>query len=55
MQKIYITGISGTGKTAIAKELQQRGFYTISIDEVPNLCIWINKETKEKVLYYMIK
>ena len=51
MKKIYITGISGTGKTAISKELEKRGFYTISIDEVPNLCIWVNKETKEKVTY----
>lgn len=51
MNKIYITGISGTGKTTIAKELEQRGFYTISIDEVPNLCVWIHKETKEKVNY----
>lgn len=49
MKTIYITGISGTGKTAISKELEKRGFYTISIDEVPNLCIWRHKETKEKV------
>jgi broad-specificity NMP kinase len=50
MKKIYITGVSGTGKTTIAKELEKKGFYVISIDEVPNLCIWINKETKEKVI-----
>lgn len=49
--KIYITGISGTGKTAIAKELKKKGFYVISIDEVPDLCIWVNKLTKEKVTY----
>jgi broad-specificity NMP kinase len=49
--KIYITGISGTGKTAIAKELEKKGFYVISIDEVPNLCVWIHKKTKEKVNY----
>ncbi len=51
MKKIYITGISGTGKTVISKELEKRGFYTISIDEVANLCVWIHKETKEKVNY----
>jgi dephospho-CoA kinase len=48
MRKIYITGVSGTGKTTVAKELEKRGFYTISIDEVENLCSWINNETGEK-------
>ncbi len=48
MKKIYITGVSGTGKTTIAHELEKRGFYVISIDEVNNLCSWINKETGEK-------
>jgi len=47
--KIYVTGISGTGKTTMAKELEKRGFYAISIDEVPNLCFWINKKTKKKI------
>lgn len=46
--KIFVTGISGTGKTAIAKKLEEKGFKTIDIDYVPNLCSWINKETKEK-------
>jgi Cdc6-like AAA superfamily ATPase len=49
MKKIYITGISGTGKTTISKELERKGFYSISIDEIPNLCYWINKNTKERV------
>ncbi len=48
MKKIYITGVSGTGKTTIAKELEKRGFYTISIDEVPNLCSWVHQATGEK-------
>lgn len=47
MRKVYITGVSGTGKTTIAKELEKRGFYVISIDEVDNLCFWIDQETGE--------
>ncbi len=49
MKKIFVTGISGTGKTTISEELVKRGFQTISMDETENLCWWINKETKEKV------
>ena len=49
MKKIYITGISGTGKTTIYDELISRGFAAISLDETDDLCCWINKETKEKV------
>lgn len=49
MNKIYITGISGTGKSTVAKELHKKGYSVISIDETPDLCFWINKETKERV------
>lgn len=45
MKKIYITGVSGTGKTTVARELEKRGFYAISIDEVEGLCSWIHQET----------
>lgn len=45
MKKVYITGVSGTGKTTIARELVRRGFYAISIDEVDGLCSWIDQET----------
>jgi thymidylate kinase len=48
MKKIYITGVSGTGKTTVAKELEKHGFYTISIDEVENLCSWVHQVTGEK-------
>ena len=48
MKKIYITGVSGTGKTTIARELEKRGFYAISIDEVSGLCSWIHQKTLEK-------
>lgn len=48
MKKIYITGVSGTGKTTIARELDKRGYYTISIDEVTGLCSWTHQKTGEK-------
>jgi len=52
MKKIYITGISGTGKSAIAEELNKKGIYTIDIDSDEfKLCYWKNKETKEAVYF----
>jgi dephospho-CoA kinase len=48
MKKIYITGVSGTGKTTIAKALEKIGYYTISIDEVKGLCSWIHQETGQR-------
>lgn len=48
-RKFYITGVSGTGKTTIAEELNKRGIHAIDIDYYENkLCSWKNKETKEK-------
>jgi dephospho-CoA kinase len=49
--KIYITGISGTGKTTIARELEKRGISSMSIDEVPGLCHWINNADGSTVDY----
>lgn len=43
--KIYITGISGTGKSSIARLLNERGVYAVDID---NLSHWENKHTKER-------
>ncbi len=48
MKKIYITGVSGTGKTTIAHELEKRGYLVVSIDEVSGLCSWTHQETGEK-------
>jgi broad-specificity NMP kinase len=42
--KIYITGISGTGKTSIARMLRSRGINAVDIDEISH---WENKSTKE--------
>ena len=49
MKKYYITGISGAGKSTIAKELAKKGFVTFDIDDVEGLCHWMNKATKENV------
>lgn len=50
--KIYITGIPGTGKSALVKELKKRGIFAFDIDEVEGLCSWVNKETGGKVFDY---
>lgn len=49
MKKIFITGIAGTGKSTLSNVLKERGFNTIDVDHVQDLCSWISKETGEKV------
>ena len=51
MPKIYITGVSGTGKSTLAAELNKRGFLAFDVDVVPGLCHWQDKETKEMAEY----
>ena len=51
MSKIYITGISGTGKSTLAKELSQRGVVVFDIDAVEGLCHWRHKETHKDAHY----
>jgi dephospho-CoA kinase len=52
MKKIYITGISGSGKSAISEELNKKGIYSIDIDSSKyGLCNWKNKKTKENVYF----
>ncbi len=53
-KNFFVTGISGTGKTTIAKELSKRGVKTVSIDEEPGLCVWKNKITGEVIGYDVI-
>ena len=54
MKNFYITGISGTGKTTIANILKEKGIQAYSIDEVPKLCFWVNKND-EKIVDYEAK
>ncbi len=48
MKKIFVTGIAGAGKSTLAKVLKERGFNTIDVDHIPNLCAWTNNKTGEK-------
>jgi dephospho-CoA kinase len=50
MNKIFITGISGTGKTVIADALQKKGINAFDMD-MHDLCCWINKNDGKKVDY----
>ncbi len=43
--KIYVTGVSGTGKSSIARELNARGVPAIDMDD---LCHWQHKPTGER-------
>lgn len=49
-KKILVTGVSGTGKTTVYRNLQAQGVAAISIDETPGLSYWVHKETKEKLV-----
>lgn len=50
MKKVFITGISGTGKTAIAEALKKRGINAIDMD-MYDLCCWMNKLDGKRVDY----
>lgn len=45
--KIFITGVSGTGKSTTVEKLREKGIHAIDIDEVEGLCRWIHTTTKE--------
>lgn len=48
--KILITGVGGSGKTTIIKELSKRGHTAIDLDDT-DICFWLNKKTGEKSEY----
>jgi broad-specificity NMP kinase len=49
--KILITGVAGTGKSTISKELNRRGITSIDFSDVSGMCYWRDKITKEKTEY----
>jgi hypothetical protein len=44
MPLLYVTGLSGAGKSAVLRELQVRGFSVYGVDE-DGYADWINRET----------
>ena len=47
-KRYYITGVSGTGKSTVAEELNKRGIKAIDQDSrVYGLCSWKHNQTKE--------
>jgi dephospho-CoA kinase len=50
MSKVFITGISGTGKTAIVQVLKKKGINAVDMDEA-DLCFWVSKDNGKKVDY----
>jgi len=47
MKKIYITGISGTGKSTIIEELTKRGIHSVDLDS--SFCRWEDKKTRKEI------
>lgn len=48
MRKILITGIAGSGKTSVAKELSSRGYSAVDIEEVDGMFDMFRKDTGER-------
>ena len=49
--KILLTGVAGTGKTTLTKELMKRGVFAIDLHGMPGLFYWRDKVTKVKSEY----
>lgn len=49
--KVFITGVAGTGKSTIAKALNQRGITAVDFSDYPALRYWRHKITKERAEY----
>ncbi|MCB9815178.1 AAA family ATPase [Candidatus Nomurabacteria bacterium] len=47
-KKIFVAGVSGVGKSTVAKELSSRCIRVIDVDTVPGLCSWFDLSTGEK-------
>lgn len=48
MKRLFLTGISGVGKTSVANALRARGIAAVDLDSVPELCAFEHRETKQK-------
>ncbi len=46
-KSIFITGISGSGKTAISDALREKGYSSYDIDDVPGLFTMFDKRTNQ--------
>ena len=51
MNKFYITGISGVGKSSLVKELRKSGIQAYDLDDT-ELCHWKHKVNGTKAEYY---
>lgn len=51
MQKYYITGVPGIGKTTLMNALRKRGLEAFDIDYAPGLCQWVTRSTKQPVQF----
>ncbi len=49
--KALITGIAGTGKSTIARALNERGIPAMDLHDVPDLFVWQDKKTGKIVPY----
>lgn len=49
--KVLITGVSGTGKSTVAKILNERGVAAVDLHDVPSLFYWQDKKTGARVEY----
>lgn len=51
MSAYYITGIAGTGKSAVGEILEKENFKVFDLDAIEGFCHWRHKETGEEAKY----
>jgi len=52
MRKIFVTGMSGTGKSTLTKEFEKRNIPAFDIDQIIGSCNWYDKTTGKQEDYY---
>lgn len=45
LKTVLVTGVSGTGKSAVAEVLLEQKHQVIDVDSVPGLCFWVSRKT----------